>query len=394
MRSARNCSVCRTAGFLYTLFIVFGAAVRIRLDTRLQRLLQVSSRLVTLAGNSGISGLFRVGKSIVVIFFILRINAAVFQFFALDGYALHKQRNKTFPVRHFGDFSVKSRAGVQVTDDKHLSLHIRSHLIIRIQFSGRNPHYIVEYAPIAFTRLNSSVNAVHRESAAIVGFRQRAFFIIAEPSRGQRGAQTIAQTIEALGNRAHGNLIGISAFPWILHIFVNLVFKIRTTRFFIKRNRGIGFFPFRFRQPCTFILITGSGCCAEYLAHRPVVRTGKQAGENPVEEALQQFVFPLNPVPFTVELRFPFHLGAFLHHVPPPGFFAVESKHTFQIAVAAAGAEGSAGQTADFTGFNGFHLGVHQRLHGVAFGHGVSGASGFRRRALAEIAAARFSGGL
>ena len=209
----------------------------------------------------------------------------------------------------------------------------------------------------------SRIEAVFGKGVAVADFGKRTFVFTKEfaPHFTKRSPKAIAQAVHTLGNRAHRNFILVTVVPTGgTSVFVlRFLFKAFTGRF-IKRNTNASkAFPVFLFYATASRLFPRIGFCTEHFTHRPIVGTRCQAGENTVEEALQHFIFPLNPVPFAVEFGFPFFLGAGFHHIPPPGFFAVIGEFAVQIAFTAAGAKTAAAQTADFAGLDRLHLRVH-----------------------------------
>ena len=208
------------------------------------------------------------------------------------------------------------------------------------------------------------IDTVFGKGVAVAGFGKGPFVFTKEfaPHFAKRTAKTVAQAVHTLGNRTQTCTIFVTAAPRVLLTICPRVVKQgparRLTEFTLVHTIG-AIFPIFFCVFTAFVVITSILSRTEHFTHRPIVGTRCQAGENTVEEALQHFIFPLNPVPFAVEFGFPFFLGAGFHHIPPPGFFAVIGEFAVQIAFTAAGAETAAAQTADFAGLDRLHLRVH-----------------------------------
>ena len=243
----------------------------------------------------------------------------------------------------------------------------RCHLIVSRQPISRNTYHIVEHGPFAgiFGAVKvGGIDTVFGKGVAVAGFGKGPFVFTKEfaPHFAKRTAKTIAQAVHTLGNRTQGNRIFVTVVPttgtfvlaYITHIVIASFFAKSKACLLLNQTRNFaGFFTTASRFTSRISSRT------EDFTHRPIVGTRCQAGENTVEEALQHFIFPLNPVPFAVEFGFPFFLGAGFHHIPPPGFFAVIGEFAVQISFTAAGAKIAAAQTADFAGLDRLHLRVH-----------------------------------
>ena len=208
------------------------------------------------------------------------------------------------------------------------------------------------------------IDTVFGKGVAVACFGKRTFVFTKEfaPHFAKRTAKTVAQAVHTLGNRPQGRFVRATRTPRVLLTVITLVVKqgpARSLAEFTLVHTIRALFPIFGRIFTAFGFLPLASGRTEHFTHRPIVGTRCQAGENTVEEALQHFIFPLNPVPFAVEFGFPFFLGAGFHHVPPPGFFAVIGEFAVQIAFTAAGAKTAAAQTADFAGLDRLHLRVH-----------------------------------
>ena len=118
--------------------------------------------------------------------------------------------------------------------------------------------------------------------------------------------------------------------------------------------------------------------------NQTAAKTDRQVGQS-THQRLHQVASPQEVFPF------PGFLGAFLHHVPPPGgnAFVVQGMGNLRTAARRAKSTAAKPAAAHAARTDGVKHSVGQSLQGVGFAHGVTRSARLRRAALPEIGTGR-----